>query len=67
MQEVRRRSPVNVRIHAAEPLSMESTGIIMEEGFMKNTVQRFGKFLSAMVMPNIARADRLRFSGRALY
>lgn len=53
MQEVRRRSPVNVRIHAAEPLSMESTGIIMEEGFMKNTVQRFGKFLSAMVMPNI--------------
>ena len=32
---------------------MESTGIIMEEGFMKNTVQRFGKFLSAMVMPNI--------------
>ena len=25
----------------------------MEEGFMKNTVQRFGKFLSAMVMPNI--------------
>ena len=25
----------------------------MEEGFVKNSVQRFGKFLSAMVMPNI--------------
>ena len=25
----------------------------MEDGFVKNNVQRFGKFLSAMVMPNI--------------
>lgn len=25
----------------------------MEDGFVKNSVQRFGKFLSAMVMPNI--------------
>ena len=25
----------------------------MEDGFVKNNIQRFGKFLSAMVMPNI--------------
>ncbi len=29
------------------------TEMLMEDGFVKNNIQRFGKFLSAMVMPNI--------------
>ena len=48
MQEIRGTGPVVFR--TAGPFSIEE---LMEDGFVKENVQKFGKFLSAMVMPNI--------------